>query len=170
MKDPIPNKVKNSGIITLNLEDFLGKEEMVSFDISTFLIEGLLLKEKDFREKVKNWDVSNYKNKIVAVECSTDAIIPEWSYLLITEKLLPVAWDVYIGNVNDGRIFYLYKALENIDYSQYTHKSIIINGCSNQSLPIDLLNQFFKRCLPYARSIMFGEACSAVPLYKKSEK
>lgn len=168
--EEIINKVANSALEVFDLEDYYPKGIRSQIDISQWLLEGFLLKEKDFREDLKNQDWSIYKDQYVAVFCSTDAIIPAWALILVTVYLTPFAKKVVNGSMEDLEASLYEEILSKIDYSVYQDKPIIIKGCSKKPVPTRayiLAAQFLQ---PYARSIMYGEACSAVPLYKASKK
>jgi hypothetical protein len=168
--EEIINKVANSALEVFDLEDYYPKGIRTQIDISQWLYEGFLLKEKDFREHLNNHDWSKYQDQYVAVDCLTDAIIPKWSIVLVTMYLTPFAKKIVNGSIEDldGSIYE--DLLPKIDYTVYQDKPVIIKGCSHKPVPMRayvLAAQFLQ---PYARSIMYGEACSAVPLYKKSKK
>jgi hypothetical protein len=146
MEEIFVNKVSESGIISLNLEDYYPKEtEIALFDMKDYLFMGLILKEKDFRENLKLLDLSAYTGKVVAVTCSADAVIPMWAYMLVASNLQPVAREVAFGTVEEVTKTTLLKNIE--------------------QLPVDLLATRILR--PVAKSIMYGEPCSTVPIYKK---
>ena len=161
------NRVADSGIITFNLEDYFPKHEFITFDIKEFLFHGMILKEKDFREALKSEDWSLYKNKIVLVICSADAIIPLWAYMLINACLEEKAYDSYNGNKEDYLKMFYREALQKIDYQQYKDQRVVIKGCSNKPVPDYAYAYITTLIKPYAQSIMFGEPCSTVPIFKR---
>jgi len=161
------NRVAESTIITINLEDYFPKNEFVVFDIKEYLFHGLILKEKDFRESLKNLDWSVYNSKIVLVICSTDAIIPLWAYMLIDAQLLGIATDSYHGTKEDYLKMYYRIALNNIHVAQYQDQRVVIKGCSQKPVPAYAYAYITTVLKPYAQSIMFGEPCSTVPIFKR---
>ncbi|MFY7671879.1 DUF2480 family protein [Tenacibaculum sp. MEBiC06402] len=167
MAEEIINRVANSKLVTVDLEDFYPSGQRIVFDISDWLFEGLLLKEKDFREQVKNYDWSQYKDAYVALTCSTDAIIPSWAYLLLTTQLNPFAKKVVIGNLELLETIVFTEIISELDVSSFQDKPVIIKGCSSKPIPETAYTLLISKVQPVAKSIMFGEACSTVPLYKK---
>jgi hypothetical protein len=139
------------------------------FDISQWFIEGFLLKEKDFREALKNYDWAQFQNHFVAIHCSTDAIIPAWATILVTTYISTFAKKVVLGNLNDLETALFHEILPTLDYSKYQDKSVILKGCSKKPVPESAYIMAVQKLQPFAKSIMYGEACSAVPLYKKSK-
>ncbi len=166
MEYPIVNKVANSKLVTINLEDFYPIGERVLFDIKDWLHQGVVLKEKDFRESVKNHDWSKYKDNFVALYCSTDAIIPSWAYLLITTKLAPFTKRVVVGNLEKIETILFSEIIDKLDVSVYKEKLILVKGCSDAKIPESAYIQLIEKLIPVASSIMYGEACSSVPLFK----
>ena len=167
MAEEIVNRVANSILVTIDLEDFYLSGPRTVFDISDWLFEGLLLREKDFREQVKNHDWSQYQDAYVALCCSTDAIIPSWAYLLLTTQLNPYSKKVVIGNLELLEAILYVDIISNIDVTPFQDKPVIIKGCSNKPIPETAFTLLISKVQPVAKSIMFGEACSTVPLYKK---
>lgn len=161
------NRVAASGLITINLEDYFPKNEIVHFDIKDYLFHGLILKEKDFREAMKQLDWSVYKDKIVLVNCSTDSVIPLWAYMLIENYLIIEAWDTYQGTQDEYLRMYYREVIDAIETGQYTDKRIVIKGCGEKPVPSYAYAKITDRLLPYVHSLMFGEPCSTVPIYKK---
>lgn len=164
--EEIINKVANSALEVFDLEDYYPKGIRSQLDISQWLFEGFLLKEKDFREHLKNYDWTQYQDQFVAINCSTDAIVPAWASILVTIQLAPFAKKVVNGNIDDLNAALYEELLAKIDYSAYVNKSIIIKGCSQKPVPMRAYVLAAQNLQPFARSIMYGEACSAVPLYK----
>lgn len=165
--DEIINKVANSSLEVFDLEEYYPMGIRVQIDISQWLLEGFILKEKEFREHLKQHDWTQYQDNYVAVFCSTDAIIPAWACILVTIQLAPFAKKVVNGNLEDLDSTLYEALLPKIDYSVYENKSVIIKGCSKKPVPISAYVLVAQYLQPFAKSIMYGEACSAVPLFKK---
>ncbi len=167
--EEIVNKVASSSLVVFDLEDYYPKGVRTQIDISQWLLEGFLLKEKDFREHLKNQDWSQYQDQLVAIYCSTDAILPAWAKLLVAIHVAPFAKKVVSGNFEDLDTSLYQEILATLDYSIYKDKPIIIKGCSKKPVPESAYIMAASYLQPFARSIMYGEACSAVPLFKKSK-
>ena len=165
--DEIINKVANSSLEVFDLEEFYPSGIRTQIDISQWLTDGFILKEKDFREHLKQHDWTKYQDHFVAVFCSTDAILPAWASVLVTVHLAPFAKKIVDGNLQELETLLYHEILPNIDYSRYDNKPVIIKGCSKKPVPISAYVAAVQYLQPYAKSIMYGEACSAVPLYKK---
>lgn len=168
MDNEIVNKVSTSGIVTINLEDFYIKGERVLFDIKPLLFQELILKEKDFREFIKNNDWSQYQNKMVALTCTADAIVPTWAYMLLTLALQPFAKKVVFGDLQTLETLLFAEQLEKVDVKDYKDARVVIKGCGDIDLPKNAYVQLTALLQPYVKSIMYGEPCSTVPLYKKN--
>ena len=166
--DEIVNKVANSVLEVFDLEDYYPSGIRTQLDISQWLLDGFLLKEKDFREALKNHDWSQFQNHFVAIHCSTDAIIPAWASILVTVYLSPFAKKVFAGNLTDLETSLYQEILSTLDYSKYQDKPIILKGCSKKPVPESAYIMAIQKLQPFAKSIMYGEACSVVPLYKKN--
>jgi len=169
MSTEIVNRVANSNLITFDLEDYYPKGQRVLFDIKDWLLEGFVLREKDFREAAKSHDWSQYQNAYVALFCSTDAIIPGWAYMLLTTYLSPYAKKVVVGDLEKLETLLYTEILQNLDLSEYQDKPVIIKGCSHKPVPENAYIQAISMLQPVARSIMYGEACSSVPLFKRKK-
>lgn len=167
MENVIINKVAESGIITINLEDFLAKEEIVIFDIKPLLFRELILKEKDFRELLKNTDWQAYNGKVVGITNTADAIIPMWAYMLVASYLQPFAKNVLFGDEATVKQTLLLENIENINAGDYEEKRIVIKGCGDIALPEAAYVAITGKLRPVVKSLMFGEPCSTVPVYKK---
>jgi hypothetical protein len=167
--DEIINRVANSVLEVFDLEDYYPKGIRTQIDISQWLLEGFLLKEKDFREALKNHDWSQYQNHFVAIHCSTDAIVPAWANILVATYVTPFAQRVVSGNLNDLETSLYQEILPTLDYTPYQDKPVIIKGCSKKPVPESAYIMAVQKLQPIAKSIMYGEACSAVPLYKKAK-
>jgi len=167
IQDGIINRVANSGLITFNLEDYYPKEGRILLDIKDQLFQEMILKEKDFRSFLKEHDWSIYEGKYVALICSVDAIIPTWAYMLLGIKLKAYAKKTVFGNLQVLEQAIYQEIIEEIDFSTYENKKVVIKGCSDLSIPEQAYLEVAQRLVPYASSIMFGEPCSTVPLFKK---
>jgi hypothetical protein len=165
----IINKVTNSSLEVFDLEDYYPSGIRTQVDISLWLKHGFLLKEKEFRLALKNHDWSLYQNQFVAVHCSTDAILPAWATILVTVHLQPFAQKIYLGTKDKIDDFLYQDILSRIDYSNYKDKPVILKGCSKKPVPESAYIAAIQFLQPFAKSIMFGEACSAVPLFKSSK-
>ena len=161
------NKVAESGIITLNLEDYYPKKDIAVFDMKDYLFMGLILKEKDFREALKQLDVSIYQDKIVALTCSADAVIPMWAYMLAASALQPVAKEIIFGTEAEAINTQLLKNINTISTEEYNDKRIVIKGCGELPITEAAYIEITKLLRPVAKSIMYGEPCSTVPVFKK---
>lgn len=169
MEEEIINRVANSVLAVFDLEDYYPKGNRVELDISQWLFEGFLLREKDFREQLKNHDWAQYQDAYVAVNCSTDAIVPAWASILVTVHLAPYARKIFNGNLEAIDTALYQEILPTLDYSEFTDKPVIIKGCSKKPVPMSAYVLAAQYLQPIAKSIMYGEACSAVPLYKKAK-
>lgn len=161
------NRVAESGIITINLEDYYPSEEIVVFDLKEYLFHGLILKEKEFRQSLTEIDWSTFQDKAVLVQCSTDAIIPLWAYMLIGSYLTSIAKDVFQGTQEEYLTTRYKNMIDAMDVSQYAAQRIVIKGCSQKPVPAQAYASLTMKLKPLAQSIMFGEPCSTVPIYKK---
>jgi hypothetical protein len=169
MQDEIINRVANSVLEVFDLEDYYPNGIRTQIDISQWLLEGFLLKEKDFREALKNHDWSQYQNHFVAIRCATDAIVPAWATILVATYVAPFAKKVVSGNLNDLETALYQEILPALDYTSYQDKPVIIKGCSKKPVPESAYIMAVQKLQPIAKSIMYGEACSAVPLFKKTK-
>jgi hypothetical protein len=167
MSDTIINKVSESSLVTLNLEDYFPETEILAFDLKDYLFMGLILKEKPFREALANLDLSPYKGKVAAVACSADAIIPQWAYMLVASILQPVCADVFFGNTDSVRQQILLKNIASMPASEYDGKRVVIKGCGEKPVGEAAYLLATKILRPIAKSIMYGEPCSTVPVYKQ---
>ncbi len=169
MEDVIVNKVAESGLITLDLEEYYPKEETAVFDLKDHLFMGLILKEKDYREALKNNDWNIYQNKNVCITCSADAVIPMWAYMLTATYLQPVAKEVVFGNEDFLHRTLFLKNLSKIDPTEFADKRIVIKGCGDKNISETAYVEITKLLRPVVKSIMYGEPCSTVPIYKKAK-
>jgi len=165
--DEIVNKVAKSPLVTIDLEDFYPEGRRMVFDLKDFLYEELILREKDFREQLKNHDWTVYKDAYVAMDCSTDAIVPSWAFLLAATYLQPYAKKIVKGNLNGLETALYQEVISNLDVSVYDNKKVIVKGCSRKPVPDGAYIQLVEKIQPHVQSLMFGEACSTVPLLKK---
>jgi hypothetical protein len=169
-ENEIINRVTNSSLITFDLEEYYVPGDRVLLDIKDQLYEGLILKEKDFRAYIKNTDWTAYKNKLVAIYCSADAIIPTWAYMLVAIALRPYASGIEFGTLEQLEEKLYDKALEKIDWEKYRNAKVVVKGCSKVNVPTSAYVTTVSKLQPLASSLMFGEACSTVPLYKNQSK
>lgn len=167
LKDQIINRVANSKLVTFDLEDFYPEGTRYMLDIKDWLYEGLVLKEKDFRELVKNYNWSQHKNQYLAITCTTDAIIPAWAYMLMVVNLEPFVEKAIIGSLEDLETSIYQEIINKIDVENYRDKPIIIKGCAHKPVPVNAYTMLIKKLKPVAKSLMYGEACSFVPLFKR---
>jgi hypothetical protein len=168
MEPGFVNKVAESGIITLNLEDYYPKEEVAVFDMKDHLFMGLILKEKDFREALKALDLAPFENKLVALTCSADAVIPMWAYMLAASALQPVAKEVVFAAKEQAANKLLIRNIAAIPPEEYRDKKIVIKGCGELPVSEEAYIEITKTLRPVAKSIMYGEPCSTVPVFKKT--
>ncbi len=166
MEQPIVNKVAESGLITLDPASFLPKGETMVFDLKDYLFMGLILKEKDFREALKNLDWEQFRNKNIALTCTADAIIPVWAYMLVAVYLEPVAAEIVMGDENQLSRELFLKNLSAINPEDYQGKRIVVKGCGDTPIGDFVYMEITKRLRPVVKSIMYGEPCSTVPVYK----
>lgn len=166
MQNEIINRVANSKLVTIDLEDFYPLGERILFDIKDWLFQEIILKEKDFRESVNNHDWSKYKDAFVALHCSSDAIIPAWAYLLITTKLASYTKRVVVGDIDKIESILFSEIINKLDVEFFKDKLILVKGCATKPIPQTAYVQLIEKLIPVATSIMYGEACSNVPLYK----
>lgn len=167
MSEPILNKVADSGLITLDLETYYPAGEILTFDLKPFLLMELILKEKDFRQALQQHDWSVYSGKRVAVTCTADAIIPVWAYMLVATYLQPVAADVVLGDEKEALKQVFLRNIDAIDVAEYEDKRVVIKGCGETPIGEYAYMEITKKLRPVAKSIMYGEPCSTVPVFKK---
>lgn len=167
MSEEIINRVANSKLLTFDLEEIYPKGERVSFDISQWLLEGIVLRESEFRGNVKEHDWSQYQDKYIALFCSTDAIVPGWAYILLSLHFAPYAKKVTVGSLDELESILFTELLQNLDVSEFKDKPVIIKGCAHKPIPQNAYVLLAQKLQPVVKSIMYGEACSSVPLYKK---
>ena len=166
MDHPIVNKVANSKLITIDLEDFIPKGQRKIINISDWLFEGIILKEIDFNRKIAAHDWEQYLHTFVVIQPATDAIVPNWAYLLLTTKLSGIAQKIVIGSRQELEESLLLESIKKTDFSDYTKKQIIIKGCSKTNISNNAYALLIQQLKPLVKSMMFGEPCSNIPLYK----
>jgi hypothetical protein len=169
MADELVNRVAASGLETFDLADYYPKQEIVDFDLRDWLFHGLILKEKDFRENIEKHDWSVYSEKIVNVYCTTDAVIPVWAYMLITVKLTGIAEWIFAGNRTEMLKAWYAKELRNLNIDDFKQKRIVVKGCGDVPVPEEAYLEITRLLLPHVKSIMYGEPCSIVPVYKQKK-
>lgn len=169
VSDIIINKVAESGLVTLNLETFYPKEKIKIFDLKDYLFRGLIIKEKEFREALKNINWQQYANANVAVTCTADAIIPVWAYMLVATYLQPVAGNVILGDEKKLIETLLLRNISQVNTNEFKDKRVVIKGCGDLPIPESAYLQITSVLLPHVKSIMYGEPCSTVPVWKRSK-
>lgn len=167
METPFVNKVAESGIITIDLELYFTKEAVAVFDIKNYLFMGLILKEKDFREALKSLDITQYTGKNIAITCSADAIIPVWAYMLVASYLQPVARSVFFGSEEKLQEELLLQNIKAMNEAEYKDQRVVIKGCGEKPIPDAAYIKITEKLRPVVKSIMYGEPCSTVPVYKR---
>lgn len=167
MEEAIINRVSSSSLVSLDLEDFYHTGERVVYDLKENLFMGLILKEKDFREFLKTHDWTQYSGKNVAITCTEDAIIPTWAFMLVALHLEPYANMVVFGTIEDLERKLYEDAISKINFEAYEGKKVVVKGCSKVAVPTAAYVEITRRLKPIVQSLMFGEPCSTVPLYKK---
>lgn len=165
----IVNKIANSNLVTIDLEDYYPEGKRVVFDIKQWLFHELILKEKDFRASIEAYDWKSLQNCYVALTCSADAIIPSWAYILITTKAAQFSKKIIVGDLNLLETSLFQEIIAKLNTTDFQDKPIIIKGCANKPIPETAYIQLVEKLLPVAKSIMYGEACSTVPLFKKKK-
>jgi hypothetical protein len=165
--DLIENKVASSGLITLNLEDFADNTPKVDLDIKPWLFREMILREKDFKEFVKAHDWAQYQDQIVCFVCSADAIVPTWAYMLLSVSVQPYAKRYFFGSTQMADELLFHEALKATDFSVYQDVRVIVKGCGERPIPVNAYVEITAALLPFAKSIMYGEACSNVPVFKR---
>ena len=167
MEAPLVNRVANSGLITLNLEDHYPAQEVKVFDLKDHLFHGLILKEKDFRTALKEHDWAQYQDSILLIHCTADAIIPVWAYMLVISYAQAYVYDSYQGDLDQYLRHHYETHISAQDYSEYEGDKVIIKGCSHKPVPAAAYMALTAALKPYAQSVMYGEPCSTVPVFKK---
>jgi hypothetical protein len=169
IQENIINKVAQSGLVTLDPAAFYAQGERVIYDIANNLFQGLILREKDFREFVKEHDWAQYQDKYVGIICSADAIVPAWAYMLLANRMAPYAKDVVFGDKEVLETVLFAKSIANLDVEQYRDQRLVIKGCGDIDVPVSAYVALTEKLTPVVKSLMFGEPCSTVPLYKRKD-
>lgn len=164
----IENKVLNSGLITFDLENLYHSGERIPFDIKPLLFREMIVKEKDFREYIKTYDWSQYQGKNIAFICTSDALVPTWAYMLLAKAIQPYANRYVFGDLQLLESILFYDAISKINMEEFKDKRVIVKGCSDKNVPVSAYVEITNKLLPLVKSIMYGEACSNVPIFKKS--
>ncbi|MDZ7693566.1 MAG: DUF2480 family protein [Balneolaceae bacterium] len=165
----IVNKVKKSKkLVTIDLQKYHDETPVAELDLKEFLYEGLILKEDHFREKVEEHDWLQYRDSYLTIFCSTDAIIPRWAYMLLASKAHPHAEDIFEGREKDLHFELYRRKLDHVDWSEYEGKFVLLKGCSDKPVPDSVYLHATKKLLPHVAKLMYGEACSNVPVYRSS--
>ena len=169
IQENIVNKVASSGLITLDLEAYYNQAERVVYDVKDNLFHGLMLREKDFREFIKTHDWSQYAGKNVAITCSADAIVPTWAYMLLSNRLSPHVNELVFGSLETLEAVLLSKALAKIDFNAYLNERVVVKGCADIDIPVFAYVEITRQLSKVAKSIMYGEPCSTVPIFKRKD-
>ncbi len=167
IQETIINKVAQSGLVTIDLAHFAPQGERVVYDIKDNLFHGLILREKDFREFVKEHDWQQYEGKFVAITCTADAIVPTWAYMLLANRLEPYAKDIVFGDLNTLETILYERALNNLEMEKYKDQRVVVKGCGDIPIPESAFVKFTTMLSKVAKSIMYGEPCSTVPVFKR---
>lgn len=170
MADTLINRVANSGLFTFNLESHYPQQEMLIFDLKEYLFMELILKEKDFRVALKEHQWEQYQSKILLIVCSADAIIPTWAYMLVSAYAAPYADVIWQGDEESYLKHHYATYIDQLDASQYEEMKVVIKGCSDKPVPACAYVNIVQKLKPFAQSIMFGEPCSTVPIFKRPRK
>jgi hypothetical protein len=165
--DEIRNKVAESALITFNLEDLYQVGQRKTFDLKDFLFEGLIVREKDYRQQLKDLDWSHYQDTFVNIQCSADAIVPQWAFMLAATYLQPVAKRVVVGIPETLETVLYQEALAGLELEEFRDERVIVKGCSKYPVPTSAYVEFVSKLRPIAKALMYGEACSTVPLFKR---
>jgi hypothetical protein len=165
--EEIINRVSSSQLVTFDLEELYTPGDRVQFDVKDQLFQELVLKEKDFRNFVNNHDWSQYQDKFVAITCSVDAIVPTWAFMLLSSSLQPFAKQVIFGSLQDLEIVLFKQALDKVDWKKYDNTKVVIKGCSKIEVPVSAYVEATNKLRLIATSIMYGEPCSTVPIFKR---
>ncbi|OCX50307.1 hypothetical protein BEL04_23660 [Mucilaginibacter sp. PPCGB 2223] len=169
IQEQIVNKVAQSGLVSVDPASFYPAGDRVLYDIKDNLYMGLILREKDFRDFVKEHDWAQYTGKYVAITCTADAIVPTWAYMLLANRMAPYAKEIVFGNLDTLETILFEKALNTLDVEQYRDKRVVIKGCGDVAVPNSAYIELTSKLTPVVKSLMFGEPCSTVPIYKRKD-
>lgn len=169
MKNEIVNRVASSKLVTIDLEDYYPEGKRMVLDISTWLMDGIILREKEFRQHLIDYDWSPYKDAFVSIYCATDAILPGWAFMLVAVRLNAVARKAVVGSQKDLETILFSEIITELDVSPYKDKPIIIKGCTQKPVPENAYVLLAQKLQPLAKSVLYGEACSSVPLFKRAK-
>lgn len=169
MEEQIVNRVAASNLITFDLEELYPAGDRVLFDVKDLLFQGLILKEKEFRDFVKNHDWSQYSGKHVAVACSADAIVPTWAFMVVAVALRPFAATVFFGTLDELETHLFRQRLDQVDWNKFSEAKVVVKGCSKVNVPVSAYVEVVNHLQPIVSSLMFGEPCSTVPLFKRKK-
>ncbi|KQB99611.1 DUF2480 family protein [Pedobacter sp. Hv1] len=169
IQEKFVNKVAASGLVTLNLEEYFHKGERLVYDIKDNLFHGLMLKEQDFRAFIKEHNWEQYQDKNIAITCSTDAIVPTWAYMLLANKMKPFANEIVFGSLETLETVLYTKAFAKIDLNNFAGERVVIKGCADLEVPVSAYVEITSLLTPIVKSIMYGEPCSTVPIYKRKD-
>ncbi|HEY9195996.1 MAG TPA: DUF2480 family protein [Mucilaginibacter sp.] len=169
IQENIVNKVAQSGLVTLDPASFYPEGERVIYDIKDNLFHGLILREKDLRDFVKEHDFTQYQDKFVGITCSADAIVPTWAYMLLANQMAPYAREVVFGNADVLETVLFEKQIAKADLGQYAGQRIVLKGCGDIAVPVSAYVELTQKLTPIVKSLMFGEPCSTVPIYKRKD-
>lgn len=167
MENEIVNRVSNSLLVTFDLEEFYTPGERIVFDIKHLLFQELILREKDFRDFIKDHNWAQYQNKFVAITCSVDAIVPTWAYMLLTSALQPYAQQIVLGSLQDLETRLFQQTLTKINWQKFSNAKVVVKGCSKVEVPVSIYVEATNKLRQVAQSIMYGEPCSTVPIFKR---
>lgn len=163
----IVNKVKLSKLVTVDLEKLMNGLEIIELDLKDYLFHGMILKEKEFREKMESHDWEAYHNRYVTVFCSTDAIIPKWAYMLVVQYASPYVTELFFGLKKEAMTQLFKKKIDELNWEAYDGKYVLLKGCSKIDVPAEIYMYATQKLLPHVSKLMYGEACSNVPVYRK---
>lgn len=162
----IKNKIAESGLVNFDISTLSPNGKRIGIDLKDFLFEGLILREKNFRKDVEDLDLADYKDAYVYVYCSSDAIIPLWAYFVISAKITSVSRKIIFGNLEDLEVLLMHNAIQTYDFSELQDKRVLVKGCSDEKIPENAYIELVEQLKPVVKSLMFGEACSFVPIFK----
>jgi hypothetical protein len=169
IQENIVNKVAQSGLVTLDPAAFYPAGERVIYDIKDNLFHGLMLREKDLRDFIKEHDFTQYEGKNVGITCSADAIVPTWAYMLLANRMAPYAREIVFGDMAVLETVLFEKEIAKADLEQYSGQRVVLKGCGDTQVPVSAYVELTKKLTPIVKSIMFGEPCSTVPIYKRKD-